>query len=466
MNQPAMGRLTPGLRDAGTVEFVTADAAASAPYLAALASCGLDVRAVPAPSGKAGLLILAQGLTEQRGSLYPSILESLKGAARDFEQAGGTLILLQDTGGTFQPGDQRAWLGGLTGLARTAAREFPKATVRLIDLDTSGLGPDLAAARLIEELLSGGTAPVVGLSARGRFVPQDNSLILPANRPGLLSSADVLLVTGGARGVTADCIIELARRTGARFALLGRSALRDWPEGLEETRDERALRGALARQAAASGEKLKPADLNARARALLSGAEIRDTLDAIRTAGGDAIYIPADVADRSALARAIAEAEARLGPITGLVHGAGVLADKLIREKTPEQLARVFGPKIDGLDALLSELDTSRLKTIAFFSSVAARYGNAGQSDYAMANELLNRMAWCLKASHPETMVTSINWGPWDGGMVDDGLRAKFAEMGVALISRQAGANAFADAVLAGAACPVEIVAGAEIAHG
>ena len=461
-----MGRLTPGLREAGTVEFVTADAAASAPYLASLASCGLDVRAVSVPSGKAGLLILAQGLTEQRGSLYPSILESLKGAARDFEQAGGTLILLQDTGGTFQPGDQRAWLGGLTGLARTAAREFPKATVRLIDLDTRGLGPDLAAARLIEELLSGGTAPVVGLSARGRFVPQDNSLILPANRPGLLSSADVLLVTGGARGVTADCIIELARRTGARFALLGRSALRDWPEGLEETRDERALRGALARQAAASGEKLKPADLNARARALLSGAEIRDTLDAIRTAGGDAIYIPADVADRSALARAIAEAEARLGPITGLVHGAGVLADKLIREKTPEQLARVFGPKIDGLDALLSELDTSRLKTIAFFSSVAARYGNAGQSDYAMANELLNRMAWWLKASHPEMMVTSINWGPWDGGMVDDGLRAKFAEMGVALISRQAGANAFADAVLAGAACPVEIVAGAEIAHG
>ena len=248
--------------------------------------------------------------------------------------------------------------------------------------------------------------------------------------------------------------------------MLGRSALRDWPDGLEETRDERALRGALARQAAASGEKLKPADLNAHARALLSGAEIRDTLDAIRTAGGNAIYIPTDVANRSALARAIAEAEARLGPITGLVHGAGVLADKLIREKTPEQLARVFGPKIDGLDALLSELDTSRLKTIAFFSSVAARYGNAGQSDYAMANELLNRMAWWLKASRPEMTVTSINWGPWDGGMVDDGLRAKFAEMGVALISRQAGANAFADAVLAGAACPVEIVAGAEIAHG
>ncbi|HIK65316.1 MAG TPA: KR domain-containing protein, partial [Henriciella marina] len=126
---------------------------------------------------------------------------------------------------------------------------------------------------------------------------------------------------------------------------------------------------------------------------------------------------------------------------------------------------RVFGPKIGGLEALISQLDTSQLKTVVFFSSVAARYGNAGQADYAMANEILNRMAWWLKSANPAAAITSINWGPWDGGMVDEGLRAKFAELGVPLISKSAGANAFADAVLAGAACPVELVAGAEIAH-
>ncbi len=82
-----------------------------------------------------------------------------------------------------------------------------------------------------------------------------------------------------------------------------------------------------------------------------------------------------------------------------------------------------------------------------------------------MANEILNRMAYWLKAAHPEAAITSLGWGPWDGGMVDDTLRAKFAEMGVPLIPREAGARLFADALLSGKACPVELVVGAEIAH-
>ena len=172
------------------------------------------------------------------------------------------------------------------------------------------------------------------------------------------------------------------------------------------------------------------------------------------------------MSDPVALKGAIGQVTDQFGPVTGLVHGAGVLADKLIREKTRDQIERVFAPKIGGLEALLSVLDASQLKAIAFFSSVAARYGNAGQSDYAMANEILNRMAHWLKAANPQAAVTSLGWGPWDGGMVDDTLKAKFAEMGVSLIPRDAGAHLFADAVLAGAACPVELVIGSDIAHG
>ncbi|WP_370372438.1 KR domain-containing protein, partial [Henriciella pelagia] len=99
-------------------------------------------------------------------------------------------------------------------------------------------------------------------------------------------------------------------------------------------------------------------------------------------------------------------------------------------------------------------------------SSVAARYGNTGQSDYAMANEILNRVAHGMKAANPGACVTSLGWGPWDGGMVDDSLRAKFAEMGVSLIPQQDGANLFADALLAGPLCPVELIIGSELGHG
>ena len=427
---------------------------------------GLVVREVPRPSGQADALVLAHGLAGTALDAHCDALEALSAHAKTFEARGGTLIILQNTGGTFQPHDHRAWRGGLAGLARTAAQEFPKVTVRTIDIDVEGFGLKPAANWLVEELLSGGAASCVGLSAQGRLVPADGLAALPGNRPGLLGPQDVLLVTGGARGVTADCIIELARRTRARFALLGRSAITPWPDDLEPVNDAKALRGALAARAKAAGGKVSPATLNRQAGALLSGAEIRATLSAIEQAGGQALYVPADVSDAAALQAALTRITSELGPVTGLVHGAGVLADKLIREKTRAQAERVFAPKIGGLEALLSVIDASQLKTIAFFSSVAARYGNAGQADYAMANEILNRMAHWLKAANPEAAVTSLGWGPWDGGMVDDSLKAKFAEMGIALIPRDAGARLFADAVLAGAACPVELVIGSEIAHG
>ena len=464
--QIPVGRVTPGLREAALIEYVGNDDAAGQAIVQAMLEAGFVIREVSEPSGQAHALILAHGLAGHALDAHAGALEALSMHARRFEERGGTLILLQDTGGRFQPTDHRAWRGGLAGLARTATREFPKATVRTIDIDAAGLGLKAAADRIVEELLSGGTAPCVGLAADGRVVPADGFTTMPASRPGQVGPQDVILVSGGARGVTADCIIELARRTQARFALMGRSAITPWPDDLEQTTDEKALRGALAARAKASGETVSPAALNKQARALLSGAEIRATLAAIEQAGGKALYVAADVSDTPALSKALGEVEAALGPITGLVHGAGVLADKLIREKTRAQVETVFAPKVSGLEAILSTLDASQLKTVAFFSSVAARYGNAGQADYAMANEILNRMAHWLKAANPRACVTALGWGPWDGGMVSDSLKAKFAEMGVSLIPREAGAQLFADAVLAGPACPVELVIGSEIAHG
>ena len=464
--QHAIGRVTPGLREAGLIEYIGSDPAHGQAFVQAMLEAGFVVREVSAPSGKADALMLAYGLAGNTHESHCAAIEAISAQAKRFEDRGGTLILLQDTGGRFQPVDHRAWLGGMAGLARTAQREFPNVTVRTIDVDIEGLGLNAASHALIEELLSGGAAPCAGLSPDGRVVPAEGLFTMPGNRPGQVGPQDVILVTGGARGVTADCIIELARRTGARFALLGRSAITPWPADLAPARDEKALRGALAARAKAKGEKVSPAALNKEARALLAGAEIRATLEAIDQAGGRALYVPVDVANADALGSAIARISRELGPVTGLVHGAGVLADKLIREKTRAQVETVFAPKIAGLEALLAALDTGKLNTVAFFSSVAARYGNAGQADYAMANEILNRMAYWLKAANPVACVTALGWGPWDGGMVDESLKAKFAEMGVALIPRDAGARLFADAVLAGAACPVEIVIGSEIAHG
>jgi hypothetical protein len=84
------------------------------------------------------------------------------------------------------------------------------------------------------------------------------------------------------------------------------------------------------------------------------------------------------------------------------------------------------------------------------FSSVAGRFGNAGQADYAMANEVITQVASAVAAARPRCAVRAIAWGPWDGGMVDAGLRDHFRSAGVELIPPGSGADAFAREVTAG----------------
>jgi hypothetical protein len=134
------------------------------------------------------------------------------------------------------------------------------------------------------------------------------------------------------------------------------------------------------------------------------------------------------------------------------------LADRFIADKTEEQARFVLGVKLLGLEALLSAVGDDALKVLAVFSSVAGRAGNRGQSDYAMANEVLNRVASQYAAAHANTVVRSIGWGPWAGGMVDASLKARFDAAGVALVGLQDGARRFVDELTPGG--DVELVIG------
>ncbi|GIT03230.1 MAG: hypothetical protein CM1200mP28_04890 [Deltaproteobacteria bacterium] len=111
-----------------------------------------------------------------------------------------------------------------------------------------------------------------------------------------------------------------------------------------------------------------------------------------------------------------------------MIHGAGVLADKLIEKKTSADFDKVCSTKINGIDALLKCVNQKKLTHLLMFSSAAGFYGNAGQSDYAVANESLNRIALLFKKKYPKCHVTSFNWGPWEGGMVTPELKRLFEE--------------------------------------
>jgi hypothetical protein len=116
-----------------------------------------------------------------------------------------------------------------------------------------------------------------------------------------------------------------------------------------------------------------------------------------------------------------------------------VLADKLILEKTGAQVDAVLDTKLSGLRLLLDAVKPADLRLLALFSSSTARYGRVGQSDYAVANEVLNKAAQVLARRLPDCRVAALGWGPWDGGMVDASLKKLFAAEGVGVIGLESG---------------------------
>ncbi|MER5553624.1 SDR family NAD(P)-dependent oxidoreductase [Streptomyces sp. NPDC002793] len=398
-------------------------------------------------------------LTSQCGAF-----EAARSVASRFTAEGGVFVAVQDTGGDFglrgsRP--ERAWLGGIAALARTAAKEWPTATVKAIDCERGGRDADAVAEAIVRELLYGGPASEVGLRADGtRTTP----VAVPARaEPGPASRIgpdSVVVATGGARGVTAAALLDLAGAHRPRIVLLGRTEPAEEPPGLSAATDEAALTRALAEHSDAS----TPAAIGAEARRILAAREVRSTVAALESAGSSVRYIPVDVRDGGAVRGVLDEVRRDWGPITALVHGAGVLADKLLAEKTDEQFDRVLATKAGALRTLLSATEDDPLDAIVLFSSVAAVHGNAGQSDYAMANEVLNHVAAAEGARRPDCLVRSIAWGPWDGGMVTPALAAHFGRSGVPLIPGGQGAAAFtAELGAPGADTRVVIAAGHDL---
>jgi NADP-dependent 3-hydroxy acid dehydrogenase YdfG len=354
-------------------------------------------------------------------------------------------VTVQDTGGDFglsgyrtgtDPG--RAWLGGSAALARTAAKEWPASSVKAIDVATAGRSPAETADAIVGELLTGGSTLDVGLPGDGTRVTLRLESATAVDGAPAVGAESVIVATGGARGVTAACLRLLASKHQPRLALLGRTPLDAEPPGLSGVTTRQQLIGLLATR-----EQGTPAEIAAMADRVLSVREISDTLDAIKQSGAPVSYYAVDVTDQDALVRVLAEVRADWGPITGVVHGAGVLADALIADKTDEQFDRVFATKVAGLRALLAATADDPLAIVCAFSSVAALFGNPGQCDYAMANEVLNQVLSAEQARRPGCLVRAIGWGPWRGGMVTDEIAARFQGARVELIDQDAGAAAF-----------------------
>jgi enediyne polyketide synthase len=190
-----------------------------------------------------------------------------------------------------------------------------------------------------------------------------------------LGPRDVLLVSGGGKGIASECALALARETGVRLALLGRSR----PE---------------------------------------TDGDLAANLSRMREAGVTLHYVAADVADGAAVRAAVRGVEDGLGPVTALLHGAGVNVPQLLRSADEAAFRRTLAPKVQGARNLLAAVDAERLKLFISFGSIISRIGMAGEAHYALANEWLARLTERFQAEHPACRCLTAEWSIWaDVGM-------------------------------------------------
>jgi NAD(P)-dependent dehydrogenase (short-subunit alcohol dehydrogenase family) len=332
---------------------------------------------------------------------------------------------------------------------KTLSLEFTGVLSKVVDLDPFDPVPILRQ-KLIDELASDDDTLQAGLPGDRRLTVMPQLAPLADGKYREIRSDWVFLLTGGARGITAEIATMLARRHQPRLILAGTSPL-PRPEAGETAgiSDAAQLKNILTARLRAANTSVKPAEVEAAYQRLVKDREILHTLQLLRGYGTEVAYHAVDVRDESAFGDMIERIYRDYGRLDVVVHGAGIIEDKLIRDKTPESFDRVVHTKADSVFLLSRKLRPESLKCLVLMSSITAAFGNRAQSDYAAANGIMNGLSVALSAQWP-CRVVAMNWGPWDpqssgprqAGMVSEETRQQFKVRGVQLIPAAAGAEA------------------------
>ncbi len=270
--------------------------------------------------------------------------------------------------------DQR----GAAGLAKTLHLEMPAVPVTVVTAPLSA-GLDEQRAAQLTEAIAADAAATAGFSevsydeSGARRVPLLRAVMdLTAGGELPIGPDDVLLVSGGGKGITAECALALGRQTGAAVAILGRS---------------------------------DPA----------ADTELAANLGRLDAAGIRYRYVRADVTSAAEVAAAIGEASASLGAITAILHGAGRNEPAALTSLDEDAFQRTLAPKIGGLEAILAAVDPAALKMLVTFGSIIGRAGLRGQADYATANDWLTDMTKRFSESYPQCRCVALEWSVWAG---------------------------------------------------
>ena len=317
-------------------------------------------------------------------------------------------------------------LGGATsGLAKAISRERESAFVKVVDFEKD-TDPAIIADRLIEETLQDPGVLEVGWENDLRYGIATLEQALPAENNFTLEQGSVFLVSGGSGGIIRPIVEDLVRATHGTFYLLDIMPLpdRDDPDIVRFAHDRGGLKNDLIARLTKDGKKPTPVQVEKALFGIDRSATTLQTLDIIEQLGGKATYLACDVTDPEMIDQAMQQIKQAEGHIDAFLHAAGMERSRKLEMKPIEEFRLVVSVKADGFFNLFKSMEAKGIlpRGMVAFSSVAGRFGNSGQTDYAAANDLLCKLTSAIRNQYPALKAVAIDWSAWGGvGMATRG---------------------------------------------
>jgi len=333
--------------------------------------------------------------------------------------------------------------GAVTGFAKTYKRERMECLVKAVDFELNRRATDVAEV-LINETLRDPGAVEIGYTGAQRWTIGLNEQSATDGQPGMvLDNNTVFVITGAAGSIVSAITADLAAASGGTFYLLDLVPQPD-PDNPDLKRiisDKENLKRDVFQRIQARGERATPALVEKELAGLERARAAQNAIDAVRAAGGTSHYFSVNLADAEAVARVIDQVRQRHGRIDVLLHAAGIERSHSLPDKDPREFDQVFDVKSDGFFNLLRAIGEMPLSATVAFSSIAGRFGNAGQTDYSSANDLLCKITSNFRTTRPATRGIVIDWTAWGGiGMATRGSIPKIMELaGIDMLSPEAG---------------------------
>jgi acyl transferase domain-containing protein/NAD(P)-dependent dehydrogenase (short-subunit alcohol dehydrogenase family)/acyl carrier protein len=343
-----------------------------------------------------------------------------------------------DEAGAFAP------LGGaVVGFLKAYERERMESLVKAIDFEAKR-DPAEIAQLLIDETLRDPGAVEIGYTGEQRWTIGLQEQPAVDGQPGMaLKEKSVFLITGAAGSIVSAITADLATASGGTFYLLDLVSEPDPnnPDLKRFVSAKEELKRELFGRIQARGERATPALVEKELASLERAVAAQAAIDAVRRAGGTPHYFSVNITDAESVARVMEQVRSRSSRIDVLLHAAGIERSHFLPDKTQQEFDLVFDVKSDGFFNLLRAIGNMPLGACVAFSSIAGRFGNAGQTDYSAANDLLCKVISNFRSSHRETRAIAIDWTAWSGiGMATRGSIPTMMELaGIDMLPPEAG---------------------------